>query len=390
MLVETSVIHLNIADFAVAVERRVHPHLKTTPLIIAPKGSSRAVVYDMSEEAFQEGVRKGMMLKKALRICHSATVLPPMIIRYERAMKDLIKQTLVYSPLVESGPDDGHLFIDVTGTSRLFGPPVDVAWRLNRNMKKDAGLNPVWSVASSKLVAKVATRMAKPVGEYIVGAGEEEQFLSPLPLNLIPGFTPEDLTCLKAFNFSRVSQVHSLDMNQLAVVFDDRAPLIYERVRGIDRTPVLPAGNRQAIQADYELTEDTNDIVFLKKALHVLIEQTGRKLRQKNRMVTAIRLILSYSDGIQKASAMRLTLPSANDLDLFRQCLPLLFKTWTRRVRIRHMRLTCTRTIRQQIQMSLFASGDRQARQDRLIQSIDMIRERFGPLAVSTALALSA
>ena len=64
--------------------------------------------------------------------------------------------------------------VDVTGTSRLFGPAVDVAWRLGREIRRDMGLEPIWSVGPSKLIAKVATRLVKPRGEYIVGAGEEE------------------------------------------------------------------------------------------------------------------------------------------------------------------------------------------------------------------------
>ena len=127
---ERSIIHINVADFAVAVERVVDSRLKTRPVIIAPKGTARAVVYDMSEEAYQIGVRKGMALRKAARLCRDANILPPHPDRYEGAMRALLKQALPYSPLIEPGDRDGHLFVDVTGTSRLFGPSIDIAWRL--------------------------------------------------------------------------------------------------------------------------------------------------------------------------------------------------------------------------------------------------------------------
>ena len=72
-----SIIHLNVADFAVAVERVVDSRLQDRPVIIAPEGAARAAVYDMSEEAYQCGVRKGMALRRALRYCRGAAVLPP-------------------------------------------------------------------------------------------------------------------------------------------------------------------------------------------------------------------------------------------------------------------------------------------------------------------------
>ena len=66
---ERSIIHLNVADFAVAVERVVDSRLRNRPVIIAPAGAARAAVYDMSDEAYQSGVRKAMALRRALRRC---------------------------------------------------------------------------------------------------------------------------------------------------------------------------------------------------------------------------------------------------------------------------------------------------------------------------------
>ena len=74
---ERSIIHINVADFAVAVERVIHPRLRGRPLVIAPQGATRAAVYDMSEEAYRNGVRKQMSLHQALRRCPDAAVLPP-------------------------------------------------------------------------------------------------------------------------------------------------------------------------------------------------------------------------------------------------------------------------------------------------------------------------
>jgi DNA polymerase-4 len=187
-----SIIHLNVADFAVAVERAVDQRLNQRPVIIAPEGAARAAVYDMSNEAYMAGIRKGMALRRAVRLCRDVQILPPHPDRYELAMRDVLKRALPYSPLIETGEDDGHLFMDATGTSRLFGPPMDVAWRLRRQIKTDLGLDPVWSVAPNKLVAKVATRLVKPDGEYIVAPGAEKALLAPLPVSLLPGIEHSD------------------------------------------------------------------------------------------------------------------------------------------------------------------------------------------------------
>ena len=233
-----NVIHINVADFAVAVERALDRRLRERPVIVAPEGVARAVVYDMSEEAYQAGVRKGMALRRAVRLCADVRILPPHPARYEQAMQALIRQALPYSPLIEPGAADGHLFVDVTGTGRLFGPPADVAWRLRRQARAELDLEPVWAVASNKLVAKVATRLVKPDGESVVRAGEEAAFLAPVPLHLVPGIERQDLVRLGDFNFRCAGQVAGLGPEALQVPFGRRALDLFETVRGIDRSPV--------------------------------------------------------------------------------------------------------------------------------------------------------
>jgi DNA polymerase-4 len=358
--------------------------LKHRPVIIAPEGSARAIVYDMSEEAYQFGVRKGMGLRRAIRLCEDARVLPPHPDRYERAMGALFKQALHYSPLIEPGEGDGHLFADVTGTSRLFGPPVDIAWRLHKQAKADLGLNPIWSVAPNKLVAKVATRLVKPSGEYIVGAGEEEMFLAPLAVNLVPGIERDDLYKLSEFNLTRISQVMALSLEDLRVPFGVRARFLYESVRGIDASPVLPTGQkRPGVSADHEFADDTNHVNVLEGRLYSMVEEVAKKLRRRRVAARNIKVMLDYSDGVRCVRQTLAEPATTNDLTLFEAARRTFMRAWTRRVRVRHMRLTCDRLIFPQAQVELFADERaKRGKRDLCIAAMDRIRDRFGHDAV--------
>jgi DNA polymerase IV len=389
---ERSIIHLNVADFAVAVERAVDSRLKDRPVIIAPEGAARAAVYDMSEEAYRNGICKGMALGRAARLCRDARILPPHPDRYEHAMRSLLKQTLPYSPLIETGEADGHLFMDVSGSARLFGPPADVAWRLRRQVKKDLGLDPIWSVAPNKLVAKVATRLVKPDGEYIVGAGEEESLLAPLPIRLVPGIERDDLLRLQEFNLTRVSQFTALSLEQLQIPFGARALFLYQTTRGIDPSPVLPLGQKPPkVIADHEFGNDTNDRSSLESILYRLVEQVGDRLRRHRRAARRVAVILDYSDGMRCARQLAARPATANDLTLFQLARRTLLLAWTRRVRIRHVRLICDRLIFPPAQLKLFADEQRQIqKRDNLIVAIDSIRHRFGNEAVRVGRTMAA
>ncbi len=386
-----TVVHLNIADFAVAVERLVDRRLKDRPVIIAPEGAARAVVYDMSEEAFRAGVRKTMPLRRALRCCKDAAVLPPHPARYEQAMADVLGEVLAFSPLIEPGDADGHLFIDVTGTSRLFGPPVDVAWRMYRQIRNRLALAPIWSVAPNKLVSKVATRLVKPIGEYIVGAGEESDFLAPLPVFLLPGIEPADLSRLRELNLALVRQVAGLTLPQLEIPFGRRAGYIFDTVRGIDAAPVLPAGQKPPkVTAGHEFGNDTNDVPTVERAVYLLVETIGAALRQQGKTAAVLSIVLDHSDGLRRFGQAKLVRPSADDITLFESARSILYKAWTRRVRLRHIGLTCPRPVFPPAQMALFPEpGQIFQKRASMINAMDRIRDRFGPDSIHMGRAMA-
>lgn len=388
---ERSIIHINVADFAVAVERLTDSSLRDRPVIIAHEGAARATVYDMSDESYQIGVRKGMTLGRALRCCRDAIVLPLRPDRYERAMVRLLKHALPYSPLIEMTDHRGHLFVDATGTGRLFGPTPDVAWRIRNAVRADMGFDPIWSVASNKLVAKVATRTVKPTGEYIVRAGDEENFLKPLPIHLVPGIEREDLKRFREFNLTRVGHVTNLSMEQLDVMFGGRSLGLHDALHGIDPSPVSPIGQKQPIVCvDHEFGPDTNDVAVLEGALYQLIERAGADLRKRRLTARRIKIVLDYSDGFRIVRQTVPNPPTANDAFLFAAAKLVFDRAWARRVRIRHLGLTCDRLTYPPAQMELFPEDKEEKKSSTLIVALDKIRARFGSNAVRMGRAFSA
>ena len=386
---ERAVVHLNVAHFAVSVEQVVDPRLRGRPVILAPQGAARAMVHDMSPEAYQAGVRKGMLLSRASRVCRDADLVTPHPERYERAMVDFLSRALPYTPLVEAVDRAGHLFLDLSGTSRLFGPPPDVAWRLRKEVRRRLGLDPIWSLAPNKLVAKVASRLVKPTGEYIVEPGEEEAFLRPLPLTLLPGLERPELLLLRDLNLKRVGQVAALTPGQVQVVVGSGAGAarLHEAARGIDRAPVLPAGQGPPLVCEaLTFTEDCAAPAAVEGGLYRLVEGAARTLRRRGLVARRVGLTLDYADGNRLTRAAVSRQGTANDFRLFALSLQALKRAWTRRVRLRHLRLTCDRLTYPPGQLELFPAEEPAERQqeDLVVAALDRIRDRFGDGAVQT------
>ncbi len=377
---DRSIIHLNITDFAVAVERIRDSSLKKVPVIVAPARAARALVYDMSEEAYQDGVRKGMRLNIARKYCRQAQIVHPQPTLYRRAMAALVKRVLYYTPLVEQGKEDGHLFMDVTGTHRLFGPAPDIAWRLRKQLLSDLGLDPVWSLASNKLVSKVASRMVRPFGEVIVGTGEEHSFLAPLPVSMLPGLKPEEMRMLADFNLQRIGQLAKLSLKQLETTFQKRSAYLYDASRGKDRTAVLPRRITSVqIAREHVFAEDTGTYTEIQSVLTMLIHEVGRSLRRQGVLGRRIGVCLTYSDG--KSTIRQATGKGGSDNDFLLRDLALtaLDRAWQRRVRIRRFALICDRLIPRSRQQTLFSMrSGREQQQEKIMDAMDTVCDRFG------------
>jgi DNA polymerase IV len=161
--------------------------------------------------------------------------------------------------------------------------------------------------------------------------------------------------------------------------------LLYEAVRGIDPSPVLAVGETPpTVATGHGFATDTNDAGTLLTALYRLVEHAGHALRLRRRATQRVAVALDHSDGVRRVRQSAVRPASANDMTLFAAARKALFLAWTRRVRVRHLRLVCDRLAFPPAQLALF--GDEQhdtEKRDRLIGAIDRLRLRFGWDAVT-------
>lgn len=377
---DRAIIHLNVTDFAVAVERVCDSSLATVPLIVAPRHAARGIVYDMSEEAYQDGVQKGMRLSLARRRCPAAQIVDPRIALYRKAMTALVKEVSGYSPLVEQGEEDGHLFMDVTGTHRLHGPPPDIAWRLRKRVVKHLGLDPVWSLGTNKLVAKVASRIVRPFGEMIVGAGDEPAFLRPLPLTLLPGLHVQEQKIMDDFNLITIGDLARLSRQQLLVPFQKRGGYIYDISRGRDTTPVLPGVNHgDGVSREHIFADDTEQKQDLYRILTGFVHSLGRHLRMEKKVARRVVVSIVYSDGRSGSRQATEKQGTSNDFQLRSLAQKALARVWTRRIRVRSCMMRVDRLAPASPQRTLFSMASAQEKQQKkLLAAMDAVSERFG------------
>jgi DNA polymerase-4 len=373
------IIHLHIPAFPIAVARVSHPELRDRPVAVASPHSERALILSVSPEAHREGLFKGMPLGKAMKFCPGLTILPPNWDLMGKACKVLAKVVTQYTPLWETSRP-GHVYLDVTGTDRLWGRAKETASRLRREIKEHLCLSGRIGVAGNKMVSSIASRVISSEGVLDVDHGQESSFLAPLNVNALPGIDHvRRRILLEELNISLIREVAALDMGALKLVFGWQAYVIHQRALGIDPTPVYPPRRKPTVAEEVTLPQDENDDERLLGILHGLVERCSHRLLSRALSPHKAGLVFRYTD--QKEIIRLINLPHRSfwDLDLYAPLERIFLRACQRRVRVRFLKVWFQEFSPPASQLSLFSTRSPIPEKRALVtQALNRIRERYG------------
>jgi len=373
------IIHLHIPAFPIAVERVCRPELRDRPVAMAPPHSERALILSVSPEARREGIFKGMPLGKAIKFCPDLTVLPPNRDLTGKAYHVLGKAVAHYTPLWEPSRP-GHIYLDVTGTDRLWGKAKDTASRLRREIKEHLRLPGMVGVAGNKMVSSIASKIVSSEGVLDVDHGQESSFMAPLKASVLPGIGYiRKRILLEELNIFLVREIAVLDMGTLRLVFGRQAYVIHQRALGIDPTPVYPPRMEPTVAEEITLPRDENDDQKLLGILYGLVEKCSHQLLRRNLLPHKAGLIFRYAD--QEEIIRRINLPHMSfwDFDLYTPLEKNFLRACRRRVRVRFMKVWFQDFSPPTSQLSLFpAQSPLVEKKASVTQALNRIRERYG------------
>jgi len=373
-----NIVHLRIPDFYTAIEELRQPELKRRPLVLAQEGE-RSVIQGVNSNARKEGIREGLPLCRARRLCRRIYVMPSDFYHYREKHWGIAREFGIFSPLVE-GSHPGSYFIDITGTHRLWGPGSDLACRMEKNLHQKMGLRARIGLASNKLVSQVAADCISPGDLGFIFHGNEESFFSPLPVDLLPGVGEVTTSRLAGFNIMKIGQLASFPLDMLAAVFGRSAERLLKIAKGMDHSPVLPAQQVPRVSGMKILDRDEIDPGRLESVLFQQVEEAGWNLRRHNRCPGNFRLEILYADGISVDIRRRIFSGSfQSDRFLFRSILPAFYQLFQRRVAVRRLVLEFSDLVMPLTQLSLFTWEKNASSKERNLQKVlDAIRMKFG------------
>jgi DNA polymerase-4 len=383
--VSRTVFHVDMDAFFVSVEELFDPTLKGKAVVVGGKSDERGVVSAASYEARKFGVHSALPLRTAYKLCPHAIFVEGHHERYRDYSGRVFEILRHFSPLVEMASVD-EAFLDMTGTERLLGAPLRAAHLLHQAIKAETQLNCSVGIATSRLVAKIASDQAKPNGILHVLAGVEARFLAPLEVRKIPGVGKVMEKNLHALGIRRIADLAALEENALESRFGRWGLALAGKSQGLDAggwfdSDIGERGDLKSISHEHTFNSDTNDPEQLEATLSHLSEKVGRRLREHGLHARTMQLKLRYSDFSTITRAHTFASPAQLDIDLIEHSRKLLHANWDKKRPIRLLGVQTAGFEHDQGQLDLM-DGGRAERWRQALEAADRLRDKYGESAV--------
>jgi DNA polymerase IV len=289
------IVHADMDAFYAAIEQLDDPRLRGRPLLVG-SDSSRGVVLTASYEARSSGAGSAMPMQRARRLCPEALVVPPRFARYQE-ISELVMDTLgTFSPLVEPLSLD-EAFLDMTGSTRLFGGPSSIGGRIKTAVReRTGGLTVSVGISATRYVAKVASGFRKPDGLTIVPPREMREWLAPLPVSNLWGAGPKTSARLRELGFATIGDVARAEPAKLDRSMGALGRRFFALANGLDPREVVGSRRARSVGSERTLHVDVTARADIEAHLRLAADSVAQRLRQSQRRARGVRVKLKTAD----------------------------------------------------------------------------------------------
>lgn len=378
--------HIDLDAFFVSVEQVLNPELIGKPVVVGGRPDRRGVVAASSYEARAYGVYSAMPLRTASRLCPQAIFIEGNFKHYREVSEKFMAILADFSPYLQPmGIDEAYL--DATGFESLHGSVLNMAQKIKQSVKDEIGICASIGIASSKIVAKVASDLSKPDGLLDIPSGGERDFLAPLLVTKLPGVGKKSELVLHNLGISTIGQLANMPLKELESRFGARGKLLHDHANGIGDDRVEVHTKAKSTSRETTFTKDTRNYAFIKATLRHLSEWVGNDLRQKGKLARCVGLKLRYADFT--TINRQQTLPQADDADqtIFETGLNLLKKELSgEKQAVRLIGIGASHLVEDSKQPNMLNQTGQ--RLEKLNLAIDRIRKKYGFTAIQTGRTL--
>ena len=370
-----SIVHIDIDAFFAAVEELLNPALIGKPVIVGGLPHERGVASTCNYEARRYGVHSGMPLRKAYELCPNGLFIRGNYQVYQAFSEKFFRILHEYTPDVEEASLD-EAYLDFSRCRPLYPSFSAAARGMKARIERETGLRVSVGMAPNKILAKLATKKAKPAGFFEVEAGREEEFLSGLGIECLPGIGPKAQVVLRMLNIHKIGDLWGMPRPALRSLFGLEGEEVYLQSRGVDSRPVFRSTLPKSVSRETTFLEDLWDRRLLLAHLAYLCDRLTLGLRQERLFAHVIEVKARYSDFKTEVRRRLLLTPLQEMGGIYRVAEDLFLGLFaSSRLALRLVGVKASDLVRSR-SLSLFEPYS--DRGERLGAAVDRVREKYG------------
>ncbi|MDQ6423305.1 DNA polymerase IV [Paenibacillus sp. LHD-117] len=382
------IIHLDMNAFYCSVHEAEEPDVyKNKPTAVSGSVEQRkGIVVTCSYAARAKGVKTGMTVRQAVKICPELMLIRPDFNLYRKYSQGFMTIARSFTPMVEAVSID-ECYMDITG-SKLMGTPLQIAETLQRRILTEWSLPCSIGLAPNKLLAKMASDMKKPNGLTVLRIRDVPRLLWDKPCGTLFGVGGKTAAKLEKLNILTIGALAAADEAMLIKQFGTVGAWMKTAAHGIDHSIVNPNRERnKSIGHTTTLPQDVTERDDVFRVLLNLADQTGRRLRRQKLVASTVQITIRRPDMTTITRSHTVTAPIQTTEEITREARQLFLKHWKEGEPIRLLGVTLqnlTPLVESALQLDLF-SYEEQPRKESLTKVMDALRDKYGEDAVLTA-----
>ncbi|MEW6624363.1 MAG: DNA polymerase IV [Bacillota bacterium] len=370
---DSHIIHVDMDAFYAAVEQRDNPALKGKPVIVGADPKGRGVVSTCSYEARAYGVRSGMPISRAYKLCPRGVYLPVNMSKYVEASKQIRDIFYKYTPIVEPIALD-EAFLDVTHSTQIWGNPKQIALMIQREIEQNTRLTASVGISYNKFLAKLASGLKKPKGFIEISRDNFKELVWPLPVTKVWGVGPRTKNLLEKLNIKTIYDLAKYPAEDLETILGKRGRQLHQLASGQDYRSVESDQEIKSIGKEITFDKDLDDIIIIKDHFRELGQRVGNRLRSKKLKAKCLSIKIRYNDFTTVTRSCSFSYHLSNDKELLDGAVRLFIDNWNGNP-VRLIGVSVSNLIEvYSEQLSLFMD----IKEDIIAQTIDNIRARYG------------
>jgi DNA polymerase IV (archaeal DinB-like DNA polymerase) len=292
------IFHIDMDHFYTAVETRERPELQGKPVVVGadPKGGAgRGVVATSNYEARKAGVRSGIPISRAWKLCPEAIYLPPNFPLYIRVSKEIMAIARGHADKFEQWGID-EAFLDVSGRVKDWAEAEALALKLKAEIKEKERLTASIGIGPNKLIAKIASDYQKPDGLTVVKEEDAERFLAPLPVRKLLWVGRKTEEKLKALGICTIGDLACFDPTALADTFGVAGTQMFIMAHGVDRGEVEERGEAKSMSHETTFEEDIANPDEVFSELDSMAEEVAREAQEQRLFFKTVTIKIRYEN----------------------------------------------------------------------------------------------